>query len=148
MLQTGELLTLQYSQIRQGESTMVLVLPDTKTTKRHGQTEYVAVECPITQMLVKFLIRRQGATEKLISCLPYLFRKRWHECVVALQLDPAQYTPYSLRRGGATHDFSVHVFVDRSLERGRWQCVRTAWIYVRAGEEALARIAFSAEQQL
>ena len=69
--------------------------------KRHGQTEYVAVECPIAQMLVNWLMRRQGATGKLMSCSPYFVRKRWHECVVALQLDPAQYTPYSLRRGGA-----------------------------------------------
>ena len=147
MLRTGELLELELSQIRQGDGTMILVLPDTKTTKRHGQTEYVDVECPIAKLLVRLLLRRRGAGGRLISCSPYFFRKRWQECMVALQLDPAHFAPYSLRRGGATHDFSVHVSFDRALTRGRWQCIRTARIYVRQGEEALARIAFSVVQQ-
>ena len=147
MLRTGELLDLQFSQVREDADSVVLVLAPTKTTKRHGQTEYVTVECPVAKLLLKFLCRKRGATGKLISCSPYFFRKRWAEIMTALQLNDGGFAPYSLRRGGATHDFNVNANFDRSLTRGRWQCVKTCRIYVRQGEEALSRIALTAAQK-
>ena len=43
-LRTGEMLDLQMSQIRGVGSLFTLVLTDTKTTKRHHNTEYIILE--------------------------------------------------------------------------------------------------------
>eukprot|EP00959_Pyramimonas_sp_CCMP1952_P347621 7281349-Pyramimonas_sp.AAC.1 len=40
---------------------------------------------------------------------------------------------YSIRRGGATHDFSYHGSLDRSIVRRRWSNSRTARIYITEG---------------
>ncbi len=45
---------------------------------------------------------------------------------------------YSLRRGGATHDYLTHHDVARSLFRGRWQQVSTAKLYIAEGAAQLA----------
>ena len=50
---------------------MVLVLANTKTTKRHKQTEYVAVECPIVPFRQVFgaPARRAGKTDFVLALL-------------------------------------------------------------------------------
>ena len=62
-------------------------------------------------------------------------------------LDPSVYTPYCIRRGGATFDFIDSGSLDRALVRGRWQQLKTARIYIRQGEELLARLRFLAAQR-
>ena len=64
-----------------------------------------------------------------------------------LGLDPAAFTPYCLRRGGATFDFISTGSIDRALIRGRWQSVKCARIYVKQGEELLTRISFTIDQK-
>ena len=53
--------------------------------------------------------------------------------VAALGLTSRSYRPYSIRRGGATHDFLVHHDLQRSLLRGRWSSLRTANINITDG---------------
>jgi hypothetical protein len=48
--------------------------------------------------------------------------------------------PYSLRRGGATHDFLVHRDIARCLFRGRWADVRTGRIYIMDGAARMAEL--------
>ena len=67
--------------------------------------------------------------------------------MVRLGLDPAAFTPYCLRRGGATFDFISTGSIDRALIRGRCQSVKCARIYVKQGEELLTRISFTMEQK-
>ena len=49
---------------------------------------------------------------------------------------PGPRRSYSLRRGGACHDFLVHRSFDLSCERGRWRNASTARVYL---DESLAQ---------
>ena len=61
------------------------------------------------------------------------FRVFFSKGIAALGLTPHGYRPYSLRRGGATHDFLAHRDLQRSVLRGRWGQLRTAKIYITDG---------------
>ena len=145
-LRTGEMVKLQLSQFRGWGGELTLVLTNTKTTKRHGQTEFIVIDCPVAQALLTWARLRLG-------CGPFIgggdahFRGIWRELIAGIGLDPTVYTPYCVRRGGATFDFLDTGSLDRSLFRGRWQQLRTARIYIRQGEELLARLQFTASQR-
>ena len=64
-LRTGELFSLQLSQIRGSGKDLILVLTDTKTTKRHGNTEYVLAEDPVAQIILEWAWHRLGVSGPL-----------------------------------------------------------------------------------
>jgi hypothetical protein len=68
------------------------------------------------------------------------FRSFFHKALHALHLQHCGFKPYSLRRGGATHDFMYHQHIQRTLMRGRWADMRTGRIYITDGSAALAAI--------
>ena len=142
LLRTGEFVGLQLSQLRGNRSSMTLVLTDTKTSKRHGATEYVNLDCTVARILVEWSRLRLGHGP-LIQLSQTKFRSLWKSLVQQAGLDPEIFQPYSVRRGGATFDYIDSGSLDRSLLRGRWQSIRAARVYVREGEEQLARLAFS-----
>lgn len=146
LLRTGEMVLLSISQFRGWGRELTLVLTDTKTTKRHGQTEYIIVDCPVAQTLLAWarLRLRHGP---LVGGGEGHFRGLWRSLMEGIGLDPSVYTPYCIRRGGATFDFIDSGSLDRALVRGRWQQLKTARIYIRQGEELLARLRFSAAQR-
>ena len=82
---------------------MTLVLADTKTTKRHGGTEYISIECPVARILVE-LVRLRLRHGPLIQMSEPKFRSLWRSLVQQAGLDPDIFQPYSVRRGGATFD--------------------------------------------
>ena len=141
-LRTGEFVSLQLSQFRGNRHTMTLVLTDTKTTKRHGAIEYISIDGPVARILVEWsrLRLRHGP---LIQLSEPKFRSLWRSLVQQAGLDPDIFQPYSVRRGGATFDYVDTGSHDRALLRGRWNSIRAARIYVREGEELLARFLFS-----
>ena len=145
-LRTGEMLALQCSNIGGCREAPVLVLHETKTSKRHGFTEHIPVEDPVAIILLSWLQQRAGNVGPLWPHSPTVFRQRWRSLVILAGLPPDQFTPYCLRRGGATFDFTVHSCMDRSLMRGRWASSQTAKIYIREGEEQLSRIFLSGPQ--
>ena len=50
------------------------------------------------------------------------------------------YRPYSLRRGGATHYFTLHGRFDSILVLGRWQAAATARLYLNEGLATIAEL--------
>ena len=146
MLRTREMLCLHLSQVRGWHQAETLVLTDTKTTKRHGETEYIAVEDPVARILLRWA-RLRLRCGPLISLSETKFRSLWSQLVTSAGLQPHEYLPYSIRRGGATFDYLDCGSLDRSLLRGRWQSIRAARIYVREGEEMLQRIALEPAQR-
>ena len=138
-LRTGEMLSLSCSQVRGTRAAPVLCLPDTKTSKRHGETEYIAVEDEVAIVLLHWLVARRNGKGTFFTASPAAFRTMFRRLAEAVGLDSAAFTPYSIRRGGATHDYMSHGNLDRSLVRGRWQTGRTARLYIKVGEELLAR---------
>ena len=142
LLRTSEMINLHLSQVRGWDHSMTLVLTDTKTSKRHGQTEYVPVEGPVARILLQWAKCRLRCGP-LISLSETSFRSVWSKIVTATGLDPKTFLPYAIRRGGATFDYIDNGSLDRALLRGRWQSIRAARVYVRQGEELLARIEFT-----
>ena len=61
------------------------------------------------------------------------FRVFFSKGIAALGLMAHGYRPYSLRRGGATHDLLTDQDLQRSVLRGRWGQLRTAKIYITDG---------------
>ena len=68
------------------------------------------------------------------------WRKLFSTCLQALALDPFQFRPYSLRRGGATFWFSRHGNLDKLMIAGRWQAIKTARVYINEGLAVLAEL--------
>ena len=57
------------------------------------------------------------------------------------------YTPYSLRRGGATWFFQSSLSLDATVARGRWSCNKTAKQYIDEGIFQLAQVSFTPVQR-
>ena len=68
------------------------------------------------------------------------WRQLYSACLTALALDPFQFRPYSLRRGGATFWFSRRGNLDKLMIAGRWQAVKTARVYINEGLAVLAEL--------
>ncbi len=64
-----------------------------------------------------------------IGVTAYEFSERWRRAYAALSI-PKQYTPPSLRRGGATSPFVWHGKCDKVREKGPWQSTRAMRAYL------------------
>ena len=98
-------------------------------------------------MRLELLKMRVGTVGSLRRQTPAMFRLRWRQLCTAAGLQADMFTPYCLRRGGATFDFFIHANLGCSLLRGRCMCSRTARFYIRQGEEMLSRVALRGAQQ-
>ena len=61
----------------------------------------------------------------------FKFRRIWKRARVALGLPP-RYTPYSIRRGGATALFKHSGSYDKVMEKGCWSTAKAMRGYVNA----------------
>ncbi len=148
-LRPNEFLKLGKSTIAlEGSGAGVLSLQWTKVGQVRGAKETVRVE----DSLVLFWLRRRltDASEGslLLESSSYSFRQFLQRAFRKLGVDGHGYMPYSLRRGGATHDFLVHRDIARCLFRGRWSDVRTGRIYIMDGAARLAELQTSPESKL
>jgi integrase len=140
-LRPSELLRLGKSTISLGRTGAgVLSLEWTKVGQQKGAKETVRVE----DQLVLFWLRRRlvgrSSGALLLESSPYSFRKFLADGFKKLGVEHHGYMPYSLRRGGATHDFLVHRDIARCLFRGRWADVRTGRIYIMDGAARMAEL--------
>jgi hypothetical protein len=53
--------------------------------------------------------------------------------------------PYSLRRGGSTYHFRLHGSIDKTMEIGRWQHLKTARVYVNTALSEVATLRLGAQ---
>ena len=74
-LRTGEMLSLSCAQVRGSKAAPVLCLADTKTSKRHGEAEYIAVEDEVAVILLHWLMGRKNHVGSFFSSSPAAFRK-------------------------------------------------------------------------
>ena len=81
--------------------------------------------------------RRCHRRDKLVGCSPDKNRACWSKARKALGL-PEEFTPYALRRGGATAMFQHSGSFARVAERGHWQSERAMRGYIN---KALAYLA-------
>ena len=75
---TGEELGLCCSHVRGSRGAPVLVLTDTKTSKRRGHAlKFITVEGPAAIVLLEWLSMRVGTVGPLWRQTPAMFRSRW-----------------------------------------------------------------------
>ena len=75
------------------------------------------------------------------------FHAAFKRAAAGVGLRHARLTPYSLRRGGATHEYLASKNLERVMLRGRWSSIRTAKIYIEDGAAILAEMKFSRDIQ-
>lgn len=141
MLRTGELLALQAWQIQMSSASQpaILNLGLTKSGKRQGVAESVTLTDAITLKLL-WSWKLKVSSHTYLAQKPHAWRKLFQKCLAGVHLDSWGFRPYSLRRGGATHLFTVCGSLDRVLLAGRWTALKTARIYLNSGLAMLAEL--------
>jgi hypothetical protein len=133
LLRTGELFLLQKQHIVVGADlrTAVLSLGYTKSGKRTGETEHVTLD---DSRLVRLLANHLQDKEPhylLIGRSPSQWRARFSKVMNIFDINKrANFKPYSLRQGGATHLYSTTLNLSLLTTRGRWASAPTARLYV------------------
>ena len=131
MLRTIEFLDLSNLQIQLDSSdTGVVHLGKSKSGKRSNQDEMVSIEDPLVGRLLKMVLQYGPRGARVFPQAAGRYRFLFHHYLTVLMCAQIGFQPYSLRRGGATFDFSLHGDVSRTMMRGRWSAVKTAKIYI------------------
>ena len=78
---------------------------------------------------------------------PSNFRSFWRKILCLLEFAPMDYSPYGIRRGGATWFFLETGSMDATLARGRWTTAKTARQYIDDGTLALAKLVWTKVQR-
>ena len=141
LLRTGEIASLRLSHISwdQNSHIIVVALPNTKTSRTAAES--VLVKDPYLPFLLSY-VKNQQTNDALWPGSVPAFRKALQALCTHLGVDHYHFTPYSIRRGGASQAFSTGVSFDSLLQRGRWQSVKTARVYLDSGRAALVQQQF------
>ena len=137
-LRTAEALSLHGAHILvRRDYTGVVSLPWTKTSQQRGAREEISVDDPYVGFWLAAALRLSNGA-LLTASGPAHFRRLFAFALAELRLQHLNLRPYSLRRGGATHDFLEHRNPQRTQMRGRWSDLRTMKIYVQDGAAIIA----------
>jgi integrase len=117
---------------RIGQNTsMYLRLREAKT----GKNQWVSVKRVELVLLIRCLLKGKSAESRVFDFSPATFRRRLRKTCCALGLP--NYTPHSLRHGGATCDHLSGVALEDIMLRGRWASSSSARRYIQAGRALL-----------
>ena len=139
-LRTGEALSLHFSDLQVNDSTGVVTVRGGKSGLRNNMDEAIAIyDHGVLKLarLAKLLPHASYPRAKVWNHSAGLFRKLFQQCVEHFGLQKLELKPYSLRRGGATHDYMLHGILEPILLRGRWHSLQVARLYI---EDGLAQI--------
>ena len=100
----------------------------------------VTVDDPDVGALLKAAAARVQPWEPLVGVSALAFRQFFQWGLELLGLQQFGIRPYSIRRGGAVHDFRTYHDVEHTLFRGRWSSMRVGRIYITEGAAALGRL--------
>lgn len=96
-----------------------LLLRDPKTAK--GGEQAVVVKDPLSLYVLEQLCTGRADDEPVFGSLTYpAYSRRWHAAWAVLGLQ-GLFPPYSMRHGGATHDYLRGVPLSDIQKRGRWR---------------------------
>lgn len=145
LLRTTELLSIRVCHIVWGARGATLLLPNTKSGQRRGVTESVVLEDHTVLVLLSLACRGKQPFELLWTGGEPDFRRVWKLACDTIGLPENVYTPYCLRRGGATFDWLCYRNLPRTCLRGRWSHMETSRLYIVEGEELITSAQLSAE---
>ena len=141
LLRTGELLSLcaKHISIGTAKGPAIVSLGLTKTGKRQGAAESVTIHAEdVCRRLFQW--KKQASSSSSLTGPAHIWRKQFNDTLDAVGLADLLYRPYSLRRGRATHFFTLSGSFDKLLLLGRWQAAATARIYVNEGLSVLTEL--------
>ena len=134
LLRTGELLQVRPVDFILGETHGLVSLPSSKSGVRNNAQESVSLHDTCTLEAVRAMVDLQ--TERQLACVPCwvhsgtAFRNLFRKILGELHVEDMGFRPYSLRRGGATHEMASHGLMEKTLIRGRWKNSNIARIYI------------------
>ncbi len=141
MLRTCELFELRTGDVTFLADRALLVLRETKMGQRVGIHQETTVTDGWLLPRMRALHAATTPGLPLVGMTPTAFRGMWKEARAATGI-PAKYTPYSLRRGGATAMFQWCGKFGKVADKGRWNSVgacrlsiTTAFAELAAAEE-------------
>jgi hypothetical protein len=141
---TGELFaaTKQDFVFNHSRSKVVWSLPLTKSGQRVGAQESLVVEDPWLVRALSNYLRSLQNGDTLRHTSPGVMRSRLKQLLLELNFSDG-FQWYSLRRGGATHLFRSSNNMSQVCMIGRWNCQKTARIYVTDALSQLTEISAS-----
>ena len=139
-LRTGEFTTFTKEDCQETRDAMVISLRETKGIKRRGGIEDYVCTDPLLMNLLKRAAAQTPAGEAVIGMPPQTFRKWLKTTTAALGLQNRKLLPYSFRRGGITAAVRRGVPVSTVIHRARWHSAKVAQVYIREGEQQLAKL--------
>lgn len=140
-LRIGEILGLRVSDVatprdrRLGSAFtgVLLRLAQTKT----GTNQSVTVECPAVAQLLMAHIATRRPSEKVFEVSRHTFYEHFHAACEAARIDGHNYSPHSLRHGGATRHYLQNRPIEDIKFRGRWSSSKSVRTYIQSGKALL-----------
>ena len=145
LLRTSEMLSLTHRHVvfHPRQTGLSVVIPGSKTSQ--GNPQVLLVTDPQLVRLAKTIV--QPTSDALLwTAGAHQFRRTFDGFLVRLQFSSGTYTPYCLRRGGATWYFQSSLSLDATVTRGRWSCSKTARQYIDEGTAQLAHASWMPSQ--
>ena len=115
----------------------ILHLPCTKTSKRNRQEESVSVTDRKLIGFAQALQCQRLPGDKILAVSMDLFRRRFRQLLVDLELQGLYILPYSWQRSKTTAHFRSFNSLHKTAIRERWNSLATARIYIN---EALSEL--------
>jgi hypothetical protein len=109
----------------------------TKSGKRRGEREHVILDDPVLVSRLRQHVHGRALSETLWPATGAAFRRAFSSLCSQV---PGNWKPYSLRRGGATHDYVMLRNLPALMIRGRWQNQQTARLYVSESVNEIGRV--------
>ena len=147
-LRTNEAVTLAPCQLHlnAAHSKLVVTLPWTKSAAKRGAVDSVVCDDVDIVRLVAALLRRVAPHAPFIPHAAH-FHEFVGQLITAVGVDHLNLRFYSLRRGGATFAFSSGIPMETIIEKGRWNSIATARIYLNHGLQELSLMTQSLSSQ-
>ena len=140
-LRTGEMVRLKWSDLSWDSTSQIIIVALTNTKTARFADESVLIKDPLLPYLLTY-VASHSAEDRLWPGSVPAFRKALALLCTHIEVDSYQFTPYSIRRGGASQAFAKGVSFDSLLQRGRWQSIKTARLYLDSGRAALVQQQF------
>ena len=147
MLRTGELLGMQKRDIAFNPkmTSAVICLPQTKTSGPN--TEEVVLRDPLLVRALFALVKNLRPGDTLYERHGARLGDDLHWLGKLVGFSHKRFTPYSLRRGGATWHFHAFGSLAKTASIGRWKHESTAKIYIDGAAAEWAAWQFAPEAQ-
>ena len=148
-LRPGEALSLLVRDVCVSTAGVSLTLRDTESSQRLHQIRFeeLLLEDPLAIHAARCLMHNKKPGDLFGGLSTYMFRKQWFHMISHFALHGQKFQPYSLRRGGATHDFHVSGNLQRTMLLGRWKHTSTAKLYLKEARAAVHTVRFAGSQR-